>query len=171
MSLFVLLIFTFLNVGDLDESIAAVPWSTILMVTGMSVLIGLMEKTGGLDLATTLIAQTTAPQYINSALAFVTGVVSAFSSSSGVVMPAFIPLIPGLAEKMQLQDTVNLVISVAVGSHMVDVSPLSTLGALSLAAVVDQSQRQRIFKMLMLWGMSMAFVGAALAYLFLDLPA
>jgi di/tricarboxylate transporter len=171
MSLFILLFFTFLNVGDIDESIAAVPWSTVLMVTGMSVLIGLMEKTGGLDLATTLIAQSTAPQYIHSVLAFVTGVVSAFSSSSGVVMPAFIPLIPGLAEKMQLQDTVNLVISVAVGSHMVDVSPLSTLGALSLAAVVDQSQRQRIFKMLMFWGMSMAFVGAALAYVFLDLPA
>ena len=84
-------------------------------------------------------------------------------------MPAFIPLLPGLAAKMQIQDTVTLVISVAVGSHMVDVSPLSTLGALSLASVVDQSHRQRIFKMLMIWGMSMALVGSALAYVFLDL--
>jgi len=168
MALSVLICFAFLNLGDPEKVLHDLPWSTILMITGISILIGLMEKTGGLDLATTMIAKFTAPELINAVLAFITGIVSAFSSSSGVVMPAFIPLIPGLAEKMQIDNTVNMVISVAVGSHMVDVSPLSTLGALALAAMVDQKQRQRVFKLLLIWGMSMAFVGAGIALLILD---
>lgn len=161
------LMFTF-NLSTEEEVIQTVPWSTILMVTGIAVLIGLMEKTGGLDLATTTIATVTSPQLINAALAFVTGVVSAYSSSSGVVLPAFIPLIPGLAQKMAIDNIIPLIIAVAVGSHMVDVSPLSTLGALSIAAVDKKSTRDRMFKLLLTWGMSMSVVGGAIAYIFLD---
>ena len=170
MAFIVVAIMTFANLGDLEHVMRDLPWGTILMVTGIAVLIGLMEKTGGLDLATTLIASVTRPDFINAALAFITGVVSAYSSSSGVVMPAFIPLVPSLAEKMGIVDeVVRMVISVCVGSHMVDVSPLSTLGALALAAIPVKAQRDRAFRGLLIWGMSMAVVGAVLAFIFLDL--
>lgn len=165
-----LAVMIFINMGDFETVLRDLPWGTILMVTGIAVLIGLMEKTGGLDLATTLIASVTRPEFINAALALITGVVSAFSSSSGVVMPAFIPLVPGLAEKMGILDSVvRMVIAVCVGSHMVDVSPLSTLGALALAAIPLKAQRDRAFRGLLVWGMSMAVVGALLAFIFLDL--
>ena len=157
------------QLGDTEEVFKHIPWSTMLMVSGIAVLIGLMEKTGGLDLATTIIASVTKPHFINAALAGITGLISAFSSSSGVVMPAFIPLIPSLAAKMGIMELVNMVIAVSVGSHMVDVSPLSTLGALALAAIPIQAQRKRVFNGLLVWGMSMAFVGAGIAYVFLDL--
>ena len=138
------------------------------MVSGIAVLIGLMEKTGGLDLATDFIASTASSNVINGLLAFVSGLVSAYSSSSGVVLPAFMPLIPGLAQKMNIPDMIPMVIAVAVGSHMVDVSPLSTLGALSLAAVDDKKVRDRMFKMLMIWGMAMSVIAGLLAFIFLD---
>lgn len=158
-----------LNLGDEDEVLKILPWSTIQMVTGIAVLIGLMEKTGGLDLATTFIANVTNINIINAVLAFVSGAVSAYSSSSGVVLPAFVPLIPGLATKMDITNIVPLVIAVAVGSHMVDVSPLSTLGALSIAAVEDKKQQKRMFRWLMAWGMSMSVVAGIVAFIFLDL--
>jgi len=158
-----------LNLADEEDVIKTIPWSTIQMVTGIAVLIGLMEKTGGLDLATTFIANVTSPNIINAVLDFVSGAVSAFSSSSGVVLPAFIPLIPGLASKMAINSIVPLIIAVAVGSHMVDVSPLSTLGALSIAAVEDKSQQKRMFKWLMAWGMGMSVVAGIVAFIFLDL--
>ena len=170
MAFIVVAVMTFARLGDLETVMRDLPWGTILMVTGIAVLISLMEKTGGLDLATTLIASVTRPQFINAALALITGIVSAYSSSSGVVMPAFIPLVPGLAEKMGIVDqVVRMVISVCVGSHMVDVSPLSTLGALALAAIPIKAQRDRAFRGLLIWGMSMAVVGAVLAFVFLDL--
>lgn len=157
------------QLGDTEEVLKDIPWSTMIMVCGIAVLIGLMEKTGGLDLATTIIAAITKSHFINAALAGITGIISAFSSSSGVVMPAFIPLIPGLAAKMGITQLVDMVIAVSVGSHMVDVSPLSTLGALALAAIPIQAQRKRVFRGLLAWGMSMALVGAGIAYVFLDL--
>ena len=62
-----------------------------------------------------------------------------------------------------------LLVAVAVGSHMVDVSPLSTLGALCIACIVNNDERQRVFRALLIWGMCMAVVGAILSWVFLDL--
>lgn len=157
-----------LNLADEQEVLAAVPWSTIIMVSGIAMLIGLMEQTGGLALATNFIATVTSTGSINAALAFITGLISAYSSSSGVVLPAFLPLLPGLAATMQIENIVPMIIAVAVGSHMVDVSPLSTLGALSIAAVSEKEVRSRMFNYLLVWGMAMSVVAAILAYVFLD---
>jgi di/tricarboxylate transporter len=158
-----------LNLAEEDKVIQTIPWGTIIMVCGIAVLIGLMEKTGGLELATNFIVTVTSADLISGALAFVSGLVSAYSSSSGVVLPAFLPLIPGLAVKMSIVDIVPMIIAVAVGSHMVDVSPLSTLGALSIAAVEKKITRDRMFKYLLIWGMAMSVVAGILAFVFLDL--
>lgn len=169
MALFVAVAMFMFNLSQEEKVIHTIPWSTILMVCGIAVLIGLMEKTGGLDLATNFIASVTSSTYVSGALAFISGLVSAYSSSSGVVLPAFLPLIPGLALKMNISDIVPMIIAVAVGSHMVDVSPLSTLGALSIAAVEEKTVRDRMFKYLMIWGMTMSVVAGVLAFIFLDL--
>ena len=50
--------------------IAGVPWSIILMVCGVSVLVGVIEKTGGMDLFTTLLARITTPGTANGMMAF-----------------------------------------------------------------------------------------------------
>lgn len=169
MALLVAVIMFIFNLADEEAVIKTIPWSTIIMVCGIAVLIGLMEKTGGLELATNFIVSVTSTQVISGVLAFVSGLVSAYSSSSGVVLPAFLPLIPGLAVKMNIVDIVPMIIAVAVGSHMVDVSPLSTLGALSIAAVEKKTTRDRMFKYLLIWGMSMSVVAGVLALVFLDL--
>ncbi|QQS44459.1 C4-dicarboxylate ABC transporter [Candidatus Roizmanbacteria bacterium] len=150
-----------------EKVVARIPWETILLVTGVSILIGVMEKAGGLEMATDILAAYTPQGLIHAALAFITGLVSAYSSSSGVVMPAFIPLIPGIIEKMGAGNPVTMLIAIAVGSHMVDVSPLSTLGALCIANAKED--RQKLFQRLMIWGLSMAVFGSILSFLFLDL--
>ncbi len=154
--------------ADLAEKVVAkIPWETILLVTGVSILIGVMEKAGGLAMATDILAEYTPQGLIHATLAFITGIVSAYNSSSGVVMPAFIPLIPGIIEKMGTGNPITMLISVAVGSHMVDVSPLSTLGALCIANAKED--RPKLFQKLMIWGLSMAVFGSILSFLFLDL--
>ncbi len=160
-------LFLMLIDSDIAEQVMSkIPWDTILLVSGVSILVGVMEKAGGLELATTFIAEYTPSGTIHASLAFITGIVSAYSSSSGVVMPAFIPLIPGIIEKMGSGDPVTMLIAIAVGSHMVDVSPLSTLGALCIANA--KQDRPSLFRNLMMWGLSMAFFGAILSFLLLD---
>lgn len=159
---------TLLGAGHAEEALRTLPWSVIVMVSGISVLIGLVEATGGLDLATTAIASVSSPGTINTMMALVTGIVSMFSSSSGVVLPTFMPLIPGLIAQMGGGNVWKLIIAVDIGSHMVDVSPLSTLGALCLAALPPVVEKAPIFRGLLTWGFAMAIVAAALAFVFLD---
>lgn len=147
-----------------DESAAVrrMPWGVIMMVCGVSVLIGLLERTGGMDLFTSLLARAAGPATINGVIAFVTGAISTYSSTSGVVLPAFLPTVPGLVERLGGGDPVAIALSINVGSSLVDVSPLSTLGALCVAAVPRQAESNALFRALLIWGLSMTIVGAVL---------
>lgn len=163
----VLLVF---NIGDSEKTIKQIPWDAIILVTGVTVLIGVMEKGGGLDLATDLISKVASVNNINGILSITTGIISAYSSSSGVVMPAFIPLVPSIIEKIGGGNITEMLIAVNVGSHMVDVSPLSTLGAICIAtAQIDQVEKGKLFRNLMIWGLSMAVFGSLVIYVLLDL--
>jgi Na+/H+ antiporter NhaD/arsenite permease-like protein len=158
------------KLGDLEGAVRRLPWSVIVMVGGVSILVGLLERLGSLDLATRSLAEVASAQAINAALAFVTGLISVGSSSSSVVMPLFIPLLPKLAAELGDPTLLTrMVIAVDVGSHMVDVSPLSTLGALCLASVADRAIQRALFRQLLLWGLAMAVVASALAWVALDL--
>ena len=66
------------------------------MVSGVTVLIALLEKTQGLALFTDLLARVATKSSVTGFVAFLTGVVSVYSSTSGVVLPAFLPTVPGL---------------------------------------------------------------------------
>jgi di/tricarboxylate transporter len=147
-------------------AVAAMPWATILMVCGVTVLIALVEKTGGMDLFTTLLARFSTRETITGVIAFVTGVISVYSSSSGVVLPAFLPTIPGLVDKLGGGDPFGIAASINVGAHLVDVSPLSTLGALCIAAAAPEEDRKALFNRMLAWGLSMSVVGALVCYLF-----
>src|SRR5262249_44409980 len=116
-------------------SIAKVPWGVILMVCGVSTLIAVLEATGGVQLFTALLARMATPRTVDGVIAFVTGGISIYSSTSGVVLPAFLPTVPGLVQRLGGGDPLAVALSINVGSSLVDVSPLSTLGALCLAAV------------------------------------
>jgi di/tricarboxylate transporter len=154
--------------GSADETVALtrVPWAVIIMVSGVSVLIGLLEKTGGMDLFAALLSQLATSATINGTIAFVTGLISSWSSTSGVVLPAFLPTVPALVERLGGGDPIAISLSINVGSSMVDVSPLSTIGALAVAAITEPAAARRLFRQLLIWGLSMAVVAAVLCQLF-----
>jgi len=155
-----------LRAADEPATLRAVPWGAVLMVTGMSTLVSLVEKTGGMELFSGLLARMATPATVNGAMAFVTGLISIWSSTSGVVLPAFLPTVPGLLARLGGGDPLAVSLSINVGSSLVDVSPLSTLGALCVAAVEDPATAQSLFRRLLAWGLSMTLVGALLCQLF-----
>ena len=98
-------------------------------------LIALLEKTQGLALFTDLLARVCHKRArLPDLLLFSPDVVSVYSSTSGVVLPAFLPTIPGLSAQLGGADPVSIALSMNIGSHLVDMSPLSTIGALCIAA-------------------------------------
>lgn len=154
-----------LRAADIGAAVQALPWGVILMIAGVGTLVGLLEQTGSLDLTTTLHARAAGAYSLHALLAFVTGL---GSSSSGVVMPMFVPLVPELIARVGAGSLVIAVVAVDIGSHMVDVSPLSTLGALCLAALPEGVERAGVFRALLAWGLGMALFGALVAWVFLD---
>jgi Na+/H+ antiporter NhaD/arsenite permease-like protein len=154
-----------LRAADHVESVRRMPWAVIMMVSGVTVLIALLEKTQGLDLFVALLARLTSRETVTGVAAFVTGLISVYSSTSGVVLPAFLPTIPGLIERLGGGDAFAIASSMNVGAHLVDVSPLSTTGALCLAGATGSQDTRDLFNKLLAWGLSMTVVGAVVCYL------
>ena len=159
------MILSFTRAADEKEAILRMPWGVILMVTGVTVLIELLEKTQGLDLFTDLLVRLSTPDSVTAVVAFVTGVVSVYSSTSGVVLPAFLPTVPGIVERLGGLDPIAVASAMNLGSHLVDLSPLSTTGALCLAGVPAGADSRGLFNQLLAWGLSMTVVGAILCWL------
>ena len=149
--------------ADDGEAIKRMPWRVIVMVCGVTVLISLVEKAQGIDLLVSLVAKIATAGTVTAVVAFLTGIVSVYSSTSGVVLPAFLPMAPGLAAALPGSSALGIAMSMNIGGHLVDVSPLSTIGALCLAGAAGDDARS-LFNKLLAWGLSMCVVGAVLCY-------
>ena len=152
--------------GDSKAAVKVMPWSVIMMVCGVSVLIDVMDKAGGLNFLVEVMASVAGPTTICFWTAFVPAVISAYSSSSGVVMPMFLPMTPGLVE-LTGGDPIAIISAIDVGSHLVDTSPLSTLGALCIASAGEEEDKGVLFRKLLIWGLSMSIVSGIVCYVFL----
>jgi len=162
-------IMTLCRAANEEAAVKAMPWNVILMVSGVTLLVSILEKKGGMDLFTTILARFSTQKSVTGVMGFVTGLISVYSSSSGVVLPTFLPTIPNLITKIGGGDPMAIASSVNVGAHLVDVSPLSTLGALCIANAAASENRRALFNKLMIWGLSMSVVGALVCWVFFGL--
>ena len=149
--------------GSEKEAIKKMPWGVVIMVCGVTVLIGVLEKTQGMSLFADLLAKISTPGTVTLTIAFVTGAVSVYSSTSGVVLPAFLPTVPALATQLGA-DPLAIASAMYVGGHLVDLSPLSTIGALCIAALPAEADSKKLFNQLLAWGLSMMVVGALICW-------
>ena len=150
---------------DEGKAIKAMPWGTILMVTGVTVLVQLMSQVGGMDLFASIMAKVSTAYTVTMVAGFVSGLVSAYASTTGVILPAFLPLAPSLLAKVGGTDLMALISSIVVCGFVVDLSPLSTTGAVFIANAGPKADKNRLFRNMLIWGLSMSVVGAIVSWL------
>jgi di/tricarboxylate transporter len=153
-----------LRTVDESKAIQRMPWGVIVMVTGVTVLVAMVEETKGLQLIATAMASVATSSTLSPIVAFGTGVISIYSSTSGVVLPAFLPMVPDLARQLAVEP-LPIAWSMSVGASLVDLSSLSTVGALFMAGAAAGTDTRRLFNALLVWGLSMAVVGALICWL------
>ena len=158
-------ILTFLRAADETAAVKAMPWGVIMMVSGVTLLVTMVDKAGGMALFADFLSRLATPGTATAVAAFFSGVISLYSSTIGVVLPALLPTVPDLIAKIGGGNPLALVSSMIVGGHLVDVSPLSTLGALCLAAAPPGTNERRLFTQLLIWGISMTVVAAVFCWL------
>jgi di/tricarboxylate transporter len=139
------------------------PWRLIGLVCGVSFLAGVVQRTGGMTLLGQVLAATGDARWLPGVLAFVSGVVSVTASSIGVVLPAFLPAVQEIARAADGGNPSAIAYAINVGAHLVDISPLSPLGAMCVAfAAMPAPERNALYRQLMMMGLGMCFAGAAL---------
>jgi Na+/H+ antiporter NhaD/arsenite permease-like protein len=166
----ILSLFKFVDEG---KAIKGMPWGTILMVTGVTVLVNLMSSVGGMDLFASLIAKMSTSYTVTMVAGFWSGLVSAYASTTGVILPAFLPMAQPLLKQVGGTDLLALVSSIVVCGFVVDLSPLSTTGAVFIANAGPSADKPKLFRNMLIWGLSMSVVGAVaswLAFTVLGLP-
>jgi len=151
--------------ADEGKAIKNMPWNTILMVTGVTVLVNLMSSVGGIDLFAKLIAKMSTAYTVTLVAGFWSGLVSAYASTTGVILPAFLPMATPLLKQLGSTDLLPLVSSIIVCGFVVDLSPLSTTGAVFIANVDPRADKNKLFRNMLIWGLSMSVVGAVVSWL------
>lgn len=155
-----------LGVADQNKAIAGISWSTILLVCGMAVLVNVVKVAGGIDMLSTALGSVMARSNGGPILIAMSGLMSSVSSASGVVMPTLIPTIPGIIEQMGgTLSATALLSAIVIGAHCVTLSPLSTLGAMSLASANEETNKETMFTQLMILGFSAIPLCALFAFL------
>jgi di/tricarboxylate transporter len=161
-------VLTLFRAAEEGKAIKAMPWSTILMVTGVSVLVNLMKDVGGMDLFAKLIASMSTPGTVTLVAGFWSGLVSVYASTVGVILPAFLPMAPRLLEQLGSTDSaalLALVSSMIICGFVVDLSPLSTTGAIFISNAGPNADKVALFRNMLLWGLSMSVVGALTSWI------
>jgi di/tricarboxylate transporter len=152
------------GLADDREAVRKMPWGVIVMVCGVNVLTAMLERTGGNDLFAQLVVKISTPDTAPAVLGFVAAIVSVYSSTSAVVLPVFLGMVGNVALRLPGSDPLALALAVIVAGHLVDSSPLSTIGALCIASAGPEEDRQKLFVKMLLWGLAMSVVGAIWCY-------
>jgi Na+/H+ antiporter NhaD/arsenite permease-like protein len=144
-----------------------VAWSTVLLICGIVMYVGLLETLGTIDWLGEQVAKIDEPLLAALLICYVGGVVSAFASTTGI-LGALIPLAVPFLETGAV-GAVGLIIALSISSSVVDSSPFSTSGALTVANTPAE-KRDIVFRRLMQWGMSMVLVAPPIAWLVFVVP-
>ena len=153
-----------LRAADEEKAFKAMPWGAILMVTGVTVLIQLMSKIGGMDLFATIMAKQSTPYTATMVVGFWAALISAYASTIGIILPAFVPMAPDLLAKIGGTDLLGLISSIVLCGHITDFSPLSTLGAIFIANAAEDQDKKKLFRDMLIWGLAMSPVGAVFCW-------
>ena len=122
------------------------PWSAIIMVSGIVTFIGIMEQVGAMILMQNLIGMIGNPVIASLIASYVGGIISAFASTTGF-LAAIIPLgVPILSDPSI--STMGAVSAFAISASIVDLSPFSTVGALFLSNAQVGGERKFFIQLL-----------------------
>ncbi|MBK1787589.1 SLC13 family permease [Prauserella cavernicola] len=143
-------------------------WSVVLLICGVTTLVGAMERYGTIDAVGNGIAAIGVPLLIAFLLCLVGAVTSAFGSSAGL-LGVLIPLAVPFLVQGEIGATA-MIVALAISATVVDSTPFSSVGALTLANAPEPA-RPALFRTMIRWGIAMAVTAPVLTWLVFILPS
>lgn len=166
-SLIVALALICVDPGVQKPAVENMPWSAIVLVTGIVTYVGMLEEMGALEELQAGIESLGNSSIAALITSYVVAIVSAFASTTGtlgVVSPIVTPIAMD-----PLLTPIGVITAIAISSSVVDVSPMSTSGALLMASAQPKDERL-FFRALLLWAVAMiAIVPLLVWFVFVQL--
>lgn len=122
-----------LNAADEKEVFRTVSWSTLIMVTGVGMLMEIVMNEGGVELMSNALASIMTPRTAVAIQGLSAGLLSWFSSAIGVVWPTMVPTVSSIANTVGVSPD-SLITIMCLTASYAGFSPASTGGSLILAA-------------------------------------
>ncbi|MGH3487560.1 MAG: SLC13 family permease, partial [Actinopolymorphaceae bacterium] len=161
-------ILTLISPDSAKNAVSQVAWPTVLLVCGIVLYVSLLETIGTITWLGEEVAAIGAPLVAALIICLIGGAVSAFASTTGI-LGALIPLaVPFLTGDNSI-GAVGLITALAISSSVVDSSPFSTSGALTVANAPEE-YREYVYKRLMRWGFSMVILAPLTTWLIFVVP-
>ena len=124
--------------ADEKRVISGLPWDILLLIGGCSILITVVDKAGGIALASEGLSGAMTADNATGMMVLLSGVLSAVSSAVGVVMPTLFPAAGELSLAYGIPVS-RLAGGIMLGSCLLTISPTSTVGGISLASIPNDS--------------------------------
>jgi di/tricarboxylate transporter len=166
-ALSIALVLSLISPQATKDAVSKVAWPTVLLICGIVMYVTLLENLGTIDWLGEQVTKIGAPLLAALLICYIGGAVSAFASTTGI-LGALIPLAVPFLETGAV-GAVGLIIALSISSSVVDSSPFSTSGALTVANTPEE-KRDYVFKRLMQWGMSMVLIAPPIAWLVFVVP-
>lgn len=144
-SIIFIVIASLMNIGDEKRAIQDAPWNTLILLSGVGMLINIASKAGLMDILAAWITGNIPTYLVPIAFVLVGAFMSFFSSTIGVVCPVLFPVIPGVAEFTGINPVV-LFVSLVIGAQASAISPFSAAGSMLVGACTDEKISRKLFK-------------------------
>lgn len=155
-----------LNLADAKTVVTRhIPWNTLMMLAGVSMLVGVATEGGAVDLIGSWIGVNVPAALIIPMFVLLSGFMSVFSAGSSVVVPTLFVLVPSVLTTAIGINYHALYAGIAIGANASAVSPFSGGGSLTLANIKQDDIREKMFLPLIGAAAALVVVAAVLGAL------
>jgi di/tricarboxylate transporter len=155
--------------ADEKKAIKGIPWGTLVFICGVGALVNVINKLGGISLVSDYLKSLMTKETATPVMAATSGILSWVSSTTGVVMPALLPIADNVAKTLGA-NYVEMMSAIIATSFAAAISPLSTGGAIIMSSYsaskeTTTEEMNNMFKTLFLLSVANVLINVLLSWL------
>lgn len=133
------LVLILFRAADEKKALKMIPWGTLILISGVNVLMNITKTMGGIDLLADLLASCMTKRTAAPLMGLTGGIMSWFSSANGVVFPTLIPTVPDVASQVGGASIIQMIAAIVCSATVAGISPMSTGGSLIMASYAQET--------------------------------
>lgn len=151
-----------MGLADQRELIARLPWNTLLMISGVGMLVQVAVQAGTVDMLANWVSFSIPKALVPLILVLIGCCMSFFSSTIGAVCPALFPAVPSISAATGWNPMLLFMV-IVIGAQSSAISPLSSNGSLILGTCTETEEQNDLFNRMIIQAVPICLTSALVA--------